>query len=63
MLKHIFLLGSVFGSLRENENTVFVNEEFDAWCENWGYSLDEGSLNIVRLFNFPRSFMLSFICK
>ena len=48
MIKHIFLLGTVFGSLRENENTVFVNDEFDAWCENWGYSFDEGSFEIVR---------------
>ena len=48
MIKHIFLLGTVFGSLRENEKTVFVNEEFDAWCENWGYSFDEGLFKIVR---------------
>ena len=52
MILYIFLLGTVFGSLREIENTVFVNKEFDEWCDNWGYSFDEGSFKMVRSLTF-----------
>ena len=42
----LFLLGTVFGSTRENTKDSGY-EDFNSWCEKWGYSFDdEGSLKI-----------------
>ena len=43
---NLFLLGTVFGSTRENTKDS-VYEDFNSWCEQWRYSFDEeGSLKI-----------------
>ena len=50
-----FLFGIAFGSIRksiedhygmEPGHIGFVNEDFDLWCKQYGYSFNKGSLRL-----------------
>ena len=50
MKNYLFLFGIVFGSKTENDGGIepevieLLSQDFDVWCEQWGYSFNKGSL-------------------
>ena len=55
MKSFLILFGIAFGSIRKSiedhdglepgHNELF-NEDFDLWCQQWGYSFNQGSLRL-----------------
>ena len=58
MKSYLCLCGIALGSITENdvgkepEVVGFLNEDFDSWCQQWGYSFNKGSLCIGSMVSF-----------
>ena len=50
MKSFLILFGIAFGSIRksieDHDGMELFHEDFDLWCQQWGYSFNKGSLRL-----------------
>ena len=59
MKSFLILFGIAFGSIRkskeDHDGMELFHEDFDLWCQQWGYSFNQGSLRLPIMVRSLRS--------